>query len=92
MNFNKCERCGCFFATDSSTCPSCSTKDNIEMNQLKSFLIGNSTISKNIINNVSTISSQTGITVKNLNRFLNNKTFASGIDSVIKTVNTNINL
>ena len=38
MNFNKCERCGCFFATDNSTCPSCSTKDNIEMNTLKNYI------------------------------------------------------
>lgn len=92
MNFNKCERCGCFFATDNSTCPSCSTKDNIEMNQLKNYLINNSTVSDNIINNVASISSETGITVKNLNRYLGNKTFANGIDTIIKNNNANINL
>jgi len=91
MNFNKCERCGCFFATDNSTCPSCSTKDNIEMNTLKNYIINNS-ISEDITTNVSTISNDTGITVKNLNRFLDNKSFASGIETIIKSNNTKINL
>ncbi len=91
MNFNKCERCGCFFATDNSTCPSCSTKDNIEMNTLKNYIINNS-ISEDITTNVSAISNDTGITVKNLNRFLDNKSFASGIDTIIKNNNTKINL
>ena len=91
MNFNKCDRCGCFFATDSSTCPSCSTKDNIEMNQLKSYLINNS-IQEDITSNVSSISTDTGISVKNLNRFLENKTFASGINTIIKNNNKKINL
>lgn len=91
MNFNKCERCGCFFATDNSTCPSCSTKDNIEMNTLKNYIINNS-ISENITTNFSTISNDTGITVKNLNRFLENKSFANGINTIIKDNNTKINL
>lgn len=91
MNFNKCDRCGCFFATDSSTCPSCSTKDNIEMNQLKSYLISNS-IQEDISSSISTISTDTGISVKNLNRFLGNKSFASGINTIIKENNTKINL
>lgn len=91
MNFNKCERCGCFFATDNSTCPSCSTKDNIEMNTLKNYIINNS-ISEDITTNVSAISNDTGITVKNLNRFLDNKSFASGIETIIKNNNTKINL
>lgn len=91
MNFNKCERCGCFFATDNSTCPSCSTKDNIEMNTLKNYIINNS-ISEDITTNVSAISNDTRITVKNLNRFLDNKSFASGIETIIKNNNTKINL
>lgn len=92
MNFKKCERCGCFFATDSSTCPSCSTKDNIEMNQLKNYLFTNYTMADNIVNQISTISSQTGIAVKNLNRFLTNKNFANDIDEIIKDKNSSINL
>lgn len=91
MNFNKCERCGCFFATDNSTCPSCSTKDNIEMNTLKNYLINNSTID-GITTNVASISSQTGITVKNLNRFLESKAFSKGLDTIIKENNSKINL
>ncbi len=91
MNFNKCERCGCFFLSDNSTCPSCSTKDNIEMNTLKNYIVTNS-ISEDISTNVSSISTETGISVKNLNRFLGNNDFATGINSIIKGNNTKINL
>ena len=31
MNFNKCERCGCFFVTDQNVCPKCEPKENFEM-------------------------------------------------------------
>lgn len=91
MNFNKCERCGCFFSTDNSTCPSCSTKDNMEMHTLKNYLITNS-ISENISTNVSSISYETGISIKNLNRFLHDKNFSKGIDAIIKENNNKINL
>ena len=38
MNLNKCERCGCFFATQNSVCPNCQSKDESDINQLKTFL------------------------------------------------------
>ena len=65
MNLNKCERCGCFFTTKDCVCPNCLTKDQNEISTLKNFLIENdSSIS------IEALASSTGITEKNLNRFL----------------------
>lgn len=71
MNFNKCNRCGCFFMTDSDVCPNCQPKDQHEMNQLKNFLEENT----NKIN-IDNLSASTGISVKNLNRFLAEEQFS----------------
>ena len=65
MNFNKCERCGCFFVTNSNVCPKCKPKDNFEMKVLKDYL--SDTVE---LNSVDTICSDTGISKKNLDRFL----------------------
>lgn len=77
MNFNKCSRCGCFFMSDSSVCPNCETKDNYEMSELKTFLEEN-TAQINIDN----LSASTGISVKNLNRFLAKEQFADHINQI----------
>lgn len=77
MNFNKCSRCGCFFMSDSSVCPNCETKDNYEMSELKTFLEEN-TAQINIDN----LSVSTGISVKNLNRFLAKEQFADYISQI----------
>ena len=65
MNFKKCNRCGCFFMADSSVCPNCEPKDQCEMSQLKNFFEENTSQI-----NIDNLSSSTGISVKNLNRFL----------------------
>lgn len=77
MNFNKCSRCGCFFMSDSSVCPNCEIKDNYEMSELKTFLEEN-TAQINIDN----LSASTGISVKNLNRFLAKEQFADHINQI----------
>lgn len=74
MNFNKCCRCGCFFMSDNSVCPNCQSKDQYEMNQLKNFFEEN----KNQIS-IDNLSSSTGISVKNLNRFLSQEQFSDFI-------------
>ena len=68
MNLNKCERCGCFFASDNCVCPNCLSKDQNEISQLKNFLVEND-------NNISIeeLSVSTGISMKNVNRFLKDK-------------------
>ena len=68
MNLNKCERCGCFFVTQNAVCPNCQSKDENEISQLKNYLTENdSEIS------VEELSYNTGISLKNVNRFLNNE-------------------
>ena len=73
MNFNKCSRCGCFFMAPSSICPNCTQKDQLEMSRLKSFITENSLENYNM----NTIISSTGISAKNLNRFLEQKEFSN---------------
>lgn len=66
MEFNKCSRCGNFFISDKDVCPKCITKDNLEFETFKTYIEENG-----ISQNLDLISSETGITVKNINRFLN---------------------
>ena len=70
MQLNKCSRCGCFFTNNLEFCPNCQPKDNLEMNKLQNFL-ENSNINCSIEN----ISYNTGISIKNLNRYFSNDNF-----------------
>ena len=72
MNFNKCKRCGTFYITDNSVCPNCEPKDNAEIFKLKTFLAEN-----DCPNSIEALSCNTGISAKNLNRFLEQKDFSS---------------
>lgn len=87
MNFKKCERCGCFFATSNDVCPKCTPKDNFEMEKLKNYLNGN-TQTDSIID----ISSNTGISAKNINRYLNSTNFTNTITKNNVKDDININL
>lgn len=71
MEFKKCKRCGCFFMSNNEVCPSCQPKDIYEMSKLKNYLEG-----ENCSNELNSISVYTGITMKNLNRYLNSNEFA----------------
>ena len=65
MEFNKCSRCGNFFITNDEVCPKCKTKDTLEFETFKNY------VEQNGINqNLDILSTETGISVKNLNRFL----------------------
>lgn len=63
MELNKCTRCGCFYTSEANVCPSCEQKDSNEIDKLENFL------QENDITSIDDISYQTGITVKNLDRF-----------------------
>lgn len=65
MEFNKCSRCGNFFISNDDVCPKCKTKDTLEFETFKTYIAENG-----ITNNLDILSSETGISVKNLNRFL----------------------
>lgn len=73
MEFKKCDRCGCFFTSTGNTCVNCSPKDKLEINKLKNFLDGVDSISGT---NIDSLSYLTGITKKNLNRYLGTDEFS----------------
>lgn len=70
MEFNKCSRCGAFYISNSNVCPNCQPKDNCEQLILKNYLAQNSGPVS-----METLSNDTGISMKNLNRFLQKDDF-----------------
>ena len=64
MDLNKCSRCGAFHTNGGDVCPKCSNKDNLELSTFKSY------IEENGISSIDTIATQTGISQKNVNRFI----------------------
>lgn len=66
MEVKRCSRCGAFYTNQGYVCPKCTSKDNLELSQFKDFVEENGIE----INSLSQISNQTGISEKNLNRFL----------------------
>lgn len=65
MEFNKCSRCGNFYVSNEDVCPNCKAKDTLEFETFKTYIAENG-----INNNLDILSSETGISVKNLNRFI----------------------
>ena len=84
MELNKCKRCGAFFVSDNSVCPNCEPKDTAEIFKLKSFLEENDFSGSSI----ETLACNTGISVKNLNRYLEQKDF-SNVASKLNKLNIN---
>lgn len=70
MEFNRCSRCGCFYVTDGEVCPRCSHKDNLEFSTFKQYIQENG-----FEESLENISGEIGISVNNLNRFINYKGF-----------------
>ena len=65
MEFNRCSRCGSFYVSNGNVCPRCSKKDGVEFSTFKEYVAENG-----FGQSLDTISGETGITVKNLNRYL----------------------
>ena len=76
MEIKRCARCGRFFETVNEVCNGCVAKDNKDMGKLKNFLDGYSYSEKALTREE--LSFGTGITMKNLNRYLTAQEF-SGI-------------
>lgn len=66
MDFNRCSRCGSFFVSNNDVCPKCQSKDSLEFETFKNYIAQNG-----VNQNLDVLSSETGISVKNINRFLN---------------------
>lgn len=65
MEFNKCSRCGNFYISNDDVCPKCKKKDTLEFDTFKSYIEENGMNS-----NLDVLSTETGISVKNLNRYI----------------------
>lgn len=77
MEFNKCSRCGNFFISNSDVCPKCQTKDTLEFETFKNY------VEQNGINqNLDILSTEIGISVKNLNRFLDYTNYNNSNDNL----------
>lgn len=70
MEFNRCSRCGNFYVSQGNVCPKCSSKDGMEFSNFINYVEENG-----INNSLETISGQIGVSVKNLNRFLEYEDF-----------------
>ena len=66
MEVNKCSRCGAFYTADGHVCPKCTDKDNFELSTFKNFVEENGME----VNSLNQVSISTGISEKNLTRFL----------------------
>lgn len=69
MEFKRCARCGCFFVTSGEVCSACAPKDRLDLFKVKSYFEENSNYS------IDTISINTGVSAKNVSRYLNNQNF-----------------
>lgn len=77
MEFNKCSRCGNFFISNDEVCPKCKTKDTLEFETFKDY------VEQNGINeNLDILSNETGISAKNLNRFLNYSGYNNSLEGL----------
>ncbi len=80
MEFKKCDRCGAFFASNNNVCYDCIAKEKAEFAKFKNYL---SEANIDNINSLNDLSVETGISGKNLNRFLNNyDTFSDVINQI----------
>lgn len=66
MELTRCSRCGAFYSNAGYVCSKCSDKDNFELSTFKKFVEENGVE----LQSLSEVSFSTGISEKNLNRFL----------------------
>ena len=73
MELKRCVRCGKFYASDVDVCKECEKKDLSDISKLKVFF------AENYVTGVSKmeISASTGISARNLNRYLSYEEFNS---------------
>lgn len=69
MEFKKCARCGNFYVTDGDVCTNCVPKDKLDIFKLKNYFEENSGSS------IDTISINTGISTRNVERYLKGDNF-----------------
>lgn len=90
MELNRCSRCGSFYVSEGNVCPKCSAKDGFEFSTFKTYVE-----EKGFNVSLDTISEETGISTKNLNRFVNYDDFKpykkDFNDNTLKNLSDNLN-
>lgn len=86
MEFKKCERCGSFFTTTENVCQNCMPRDNFELLKLRNYINENNNLSS-----IQDISINTGISIKNLNRYLTGNEF-SEISTNLENIQGNLGI
>lgn len=66
MEVVRCSRCGAFYTNGGYVCSKCTDKDNFELSAFKNYVEENGVE----LESLSQVSIYTGISEKNLNRFL----------------------
>lgn len=66
MEFNKCSRCGSFFINNGNICPNCTAKDTVDISKLENYIQD-----FNVPDTLEQLSYNTGISMNNLNRHIN---------------------
>lgn len=87
MDLNRCKRCGAFFASTDCVCPNCKTKDISDLSKLEAFLQENE-----LPSSIDVLANNTGISAKNLNRFIAENDFSEYGVNFDALKNGNINL
>ena len=72
MEFKKCERCGCFFASPSDVCSNCEAKDKQDIYNLSNYIVTSPSVTS-----IENLSYNTGVSVKNISRFIDNNSIAN---------------
>ena len=68
MELNRCQRCGCFFTSSNLVCSNCEAKDKQDIYNLNNYIDNSSTDLS-----IESLSYETGISAKNISRFIENK-------------------
>ena len=76
MEFKKCVRCGCFFVTDGEVCQACLPKDRLDEIKFKDYVELNPEASAH------SISIDTGISSRNISRYISNSEKLPGINNL----------
>lgn len=84
MEFKKCSRCGSFYLSNGLVCPKCQPKDDFEFSNFKSYIE-----EYGLTGSVDEIADKTGISVKNINRFIEYGSGNGDIDGTLGNIETN---
>ena len=85
MEFKKCARCGAFFLSEDNVCCNCAPKDKLDCLKLQNYLEGNSSISS-----IEEIALNTGISSRNISRYLEGKNPLADSTNGINNISINL--